>query len=105
MIKINDVINTGLALKDITSLEELLLKNKAVDEVCGFLIKNKDWELRRLAAKHGYGLEVLIKDESSLVRIEVAKHSLLKPGQLKLLVNDNDANVRKTAKEMMTWIS
>ena len=45
-------------------------------------------------AKHGYGLDTLIYDQSYLVRMEVAKHGY----GLNKLVNDNHKLVRKTAK-------
>ena len=57
-----------------------------------FLVRNEDLSLRLLAARNGYGLEVLINDLEPEVRIEVAKRNY----GLAVLATDLNWEVRLT---------
>ena len=65
--------------------------NKYIEDNLDKLVNDKDIDVRREVAKHGYGLDKLINDEHWYVRKEVARYGY----GLDILVNDEDWFVRE----------
>ena len=84
-----DIIHCTNKIKLVREISEEEI-NKYIEDNLNILVNDEDTDVRIQVAKQGYGLDILVNDEYEDVRLEVARHGY----GLDKLINDEDEDVR-----------